>query len=88
MLQLNIGDRVRHKTTGIKGKVIGYGYRQISDGYYLTTVKVELPSHESLEPIAEDLFCRWEIWHEDKILVYSLPDSTSSSKLAIKSLHI
>lgn len=73
MLQLNLGDKVSHKTTGLKGKVVGYGYRKVSEGYYLTTIKVELRSHESIKPIAEDLFERWKIWQGRRILACSLP---------------
>lgn len=54
----NIGNRVRHKTTGITGEVIGYGYRKVSDSYYLTTLKVKLGAYSPIAPIAEDLFDR------------------------------
>ncbi len=56
---IEIGDRVQHKTTGITGKVISYGYRQVTDSYYLTTLKVELLSYSPIRPIAEDLFEKW-----------------------------
>lgn len=79
MLQLNLGDKVCHRATGLKGKIIGYGYRRISEGYYLTTVKVELRSHGSIKPIAEDLFDRWKIWHDKRILACSLPYFTNPS---------
>ena len=55
MLQSNLGDRVCHKTTNLTGKIIGYGYRQIGEGYFSTTVKVELNSPEAIRPVAEDL---------------------------------
>ena len=31
-----VGDLVRHKTTGITGKVIGFGHRRISDRFFFT----------------------------------------------------
>ncbi|MCC0178191.1 hypothetical protein I4641_14505 [Waterburya agarophytonicola K14] len=67
-----IGDRVQHQTTGITGKVIGYGYRQVNDRYYKTTIKVELLSYFPIKPIAEDLADRW-IRQDAKILTLSLP---------------
>lgn len=73
MIMLNVGDRVRHKTTGMIGNIIGYGYQKISDSYYLTTVKVELSSYESIQSIAEDLFDRWQIWQDTRVLACTLP---------------
>ena len=80
MDMLTIGDRVRHKSTGITGMIIGYGYRKISESYYLTTLKVELPSYSysPIKPMAEDLFDRWQIWHERRILACSLPFPANS----------
>jgi hypothetical protein len=72
-----IGDRVQHETTGITGKVIGYGYRKVTESYYLTTLKVELISYSSIQPIVEDLFERWQVWQERQILVCSLPQGTN-----------
>ena len=68
-----VGNRVRHKATGITGKVIGYGYRKISDSYYLTTLKVELGSSSPISPTAEDLFDRWQIWQDKRIPACTLP---------------
>lgn len=80
MIMLTIGDRVRHKSSGLTGTIIGYGYQKISESYYLTTLKVQLPtysySYSPIEPIAEDLFDRWQIWHE-RILACSLPHPTN-----------
>jgi hypothetical protein len=70
---MKIGDCVRHKTTGMIGNIIDYGDRKISDSYYLTTLKVEIPSFDSIDPIAEDLCDLWQIWQK-KILVRSLSD--------------
>ena len=50
-----VEDLVRHKMTGITGKVIGYGHRQVSDTLFLPTLKVELQSYSS-SPIQPD--CR------------------------------
>ena len=70
-----IGDLVRHKTTGMTGKVIGYGHRQVSDSYYLTTLKVELGVDRSIpiQPVAEDLLSRWQAKGEKRILACTLP---------------
>lgn len=87
MLQLNLGDKVRHKTTGLKGKVIGYGYRKVSEGYYLTTIKVELRSQGTIKPIAEDLFDRWKPWRDRRILACTLPYPSISFRKARKVLH-
>lgn len=48
---------------------------KISDTYYLTTLKEEIPSFDSIDPIAEDLSDRWQIWQK-KILVCTLPYPT------------
>lgn len=63
-----------------KDKIIGYGSRKIGEGYYLTTVKVELRSHGAIKPIAEDLFDRWKIWQDRRILACSLPYPANLSK--------
>ena len=81
-----IGDKVRHKMTGIKGKVIGYGNRETSAGRYITTLKVELRSQGSMTPVAEDLCDRWKIWYDRK-LACSLPFPPKLSKQAIKALQ-
>ena len=71
---IEIGDIVRHKTTGITGKVIAYGYRKVSDSYYLTTLKVELGAYSPIAPIAEDLFNRWQMQNRrERILACTLP---------------
>jgi hypothetical protein len=73
---LKVGDLVQHKTTGMTGNVIGYGYRKISDSYYLTTLKVELCSYSSISsivPIAEDLLDRWKTRQDRQILACTLP---------------
>ena len=72
---IEIGDIVRHKSTGITGKVIGYGYRRVSDSYYLTTLKVELGAYSPIAPIAEDLFDRWQTLQNsrEQILACTLP---------------
>ena len=72
---IKIGDRVRHKTTGINGKVIGYGYRKVSDSYYLTTLKVEIGAYSPITPVAEDLFNRWQTLQDrrERILACTLP---------------
>jgi hypothetical protein len=72
-----IGDRVQHETTGITGKVIGYGYRKVTESYYLTTLKVELFSYNSIRPIVEDLFERWQVWQDKQISACSLPQSSN-----------
>lgn len=68
-----IGTCVRHKATGITGKVIGYGNRKVNDNYYLTTLKVELKPSSWIAPTAEDLFDRWQIWHDRRIRACTLP---------------
>ena len=68
-----IGDTVRHKTTGLTGKVIGYGKRQISDSYYSTTLIVELRSDTPIVPIAEDVLEKWKICRDKRILACTLP---------------
>lgn len=72
---IEIGDTVRHKTTSITGQVIGYGYRKVTDSYYLTTLKVELRGDRSLsiQIVAEDLFEKWEIKRDRRILACTLP---------------
>ncbi|MEY2833073.1 MAG: hypothetical protein RLZZ574_2332 [Cyanobacteriota bacterium] len=74
-----IGDRVKHETTGITGKVIGYGYRKVTESYYLTTLKVELLSYSSIRPIVEDLFERWQDWQDKQILACALPQGSNRS---------
>ena len=77
MIKHEIGDIVRHKTTRITGKVIGYGYRKVTDSYYLTTLKVELREYNSIpiQPVAEDLFDRWQTLkgRRERILACTLP---------------
>ena len=68
-----IGDRVRHKTTGFTGKVIGYGERRVSDSYYATTLKVELRSDTSIAPTAEDIVEKWKLCQEKRVLACTLP---------------
>ena len=51
-----VGDLVQHKTSGITGKIIGYGSRKKRDRYELTTFKVELRSYSPIPLIAENLF--------------------------------
>ncbi len=68
-----VGDIVRHKTTGLTGKVIGYGYHKVNLSYYLTTLKVELRSSSPIRPIAEDLLEKWQVWHNRRILACTLP---------------
>ncbi|WP_319419703.1 hypothetical protein [Pleurocapsa sp. FMAR1] len=77
-----IGDLVQHKTTGKIGKIVGYGCR-VGDDYNLTTLKVELRSYSScpIQPIAEDLFDRWQALpdRQIKILACTLPRFSKSS---------
>lgn len=70
-----IGDLVRHKTTGMTGKVIGYGHRLVSDRYYSTTLKVELKidSSSPIQPLAEDLMKKWKLKQDRQILACTLP---------------
>ena len=77
LIMLKVGDRVQHKTTGITGTIIGYGYRKINDSYYLTTLKVELISYLPISPIAEDLFDRWQIWQERTVSNFSIARSSN-----------
>ena len=65
-----VGDLVRH-TTGITGKVIGYGER-ISDRYHSTTLRVELRSDTAIVPIAEDVVEKW-MCRDKRILACTLP---------------
>lgn len=59
----NIGDRVQHKQNGKVGKVVGYGY-QIVDGYYLTTIQVQVCNQVGIKPVIEDLFNKWMLCQE------------------------
>ncbi len=72
---IEIGDIVQHRATSLKGKVIGYGYRQVADSCYLTTLKVELRSYSScpIQPIAEDLFDQWQVDRRIQTLACTLP---------------
>ncbi len=81
LIIFKVGDRVQHKTTGITGTIIGYGYRKINDSYYLTTLKVELMSYLPISPIAEDLFDKWQVWQKRKILAFS-PTRSSNRYLS------
>ena len=67
------GDLVRPKTTGMTGKVIGYGYSQVRYSYYLTTLKVELESYSPTAPTAGDLCDQWQICQDRCIRAFSLP---------------
>ena len=67
------GDLVRHRATGITGKVIGYGQRQVTDSYYSTTLKVELQSYDPIRPIAEDVVEKWKMRRDKRILACTLP---------------
>ena len=67
------GNIVRHKATGITGKVIGYGKRQISDRYYATTLKVELQSDIPIGHMAEDVVEKWKMCRGKRILACTLP---------------
>ncbi|MEM8830035.1 MAG: hypothetical protein AAGE96_11860 [Cyanobacteria bacterium P01_G01_bin.19] len=87
MLQFKIGDKVRHKATDIKGKVIGYGCRETEAGDRLTTLQVELPSQGSIKPVAEDLCDRWKPWGNRRILACTLPYPPISFRKARKVLH-
>ena len=49
---IEINSYVRHKQTGKKGKVFGYGYK-IVEGTYWTTLKVELLEEESLRDLVK-----------------------------------
>lgn len=64
----SLGDKVQHKTTGIRGKVVGYGDRYDSNGNYQITLKVELRFYSPIRPVAEDLLNRWQIWNERKLV--------------------
>ena len=68
-----VGDIVRHKATGITGKVIGYGKRETSDRYYTTTLKVELRSYDPIRPMAEDVVEKWKMCRSKRILACTLP---------------
>ena len=67
------GDLVQHRATGITGKVIGYGQRQITDRCYSTTLKVELQSYDPIRPIAEDVVEKWKMRRDKRILACTLP---------------
>ena len=67
------GDRVRHKATGLTGKVIGYGKREVADSFYSTTLKVELQSYDPIKPIAEDVVEKWKMCRGKRILACTLP---------------
>ena len=67
------GDYVRHQATGFTGKVIGYGKRQVTDGYYSTTLKVELQSYDTIKPMAEDVVEKWKMRRDRRILACTLP---------------
>lgn len=64
----SLGDKVQHKITGIRGKVIGYGDRYDPNGNYQITLKVELRSYSPIRPVAEDLLNRWQTWNERKLV--------------------
>ena len=68
-----VGDLVRHRTTSITGKVIGYGQRQVSNSYYTTTLKVELQSYDPIRPMAEDVVEKWKMCRGKRILACTLP---------------
>ena len=69
---IKIGDRVRHKTTGLTGKVIGYGEREVKDSYCSTTLKVELQSDTPITPIAEDIVEKW-MCQNKRVIACTLP---------------
>jgi hypothetical protein len=71
MSVLKIGDTVKHQKTGNIGKIIDYGYQKITDSYYLTTLRVELFTYDSITPIAEDLFEQWQVWQGDRYARFS-----------------
>lgn len=81
-----IDNKVRHKTTGIKGKVIGYGDCETSAGHYITTLQVELRSQGSIKHIAEELCAHSKIWHDRK-LACSLPFPPKLSRQVTTALH-
>ena len=68
-----VGDIVRHKATGITGKVIGYGKREVTDSYHTTTLKVELRSNTPIKQIAEDIVKKWKMCQDKRILACTLP---------------
>jgi hypothetical protein len=57
---LNIGDFVRHITTGEIGQVFGYGH-QIVNGVYLTTITVRVASKSAINSVnfVEDVLSDW-----------------------------
>ena len=68
-----VGDIVRHKATGITGKVIGHGKREVRDRYCTITLKVELRSYDPIRPIAEDVIEKWKMCRGKRILACTLP---------------
>ena len=68
-----VGDTVRHKATGLTGKVIGYGKRHASDRHYQPTLKVELQSYDPIKPMAEDVAEKWKICRNKRVLACTLP---------------
>jgi hypothetical protein len=59
----SIGDRVQHKQNGKVGKVIGYGFEMV-DGYYLTTLEVQVGDRVGIKSAIEDLFNKWSLCQE------------------------
>jgi hypothetical protein len=70
----NIGDRVQHKHNGKVGKVIGYSFEMVN-GYYLTTLEVQIVDRFGIKSAIEDLFNKWILWQESS--------DFSSSKLLL-----
>ena len=68
-----VGDLVRHKATGITGRVIGYGKREVTNSYYSNTLKVELHSSDFIKPMAEDVVEKWAMRRGKRILACTLP---------------
>ena len=68
-----VDDIVRHKATGLTGKVIGYGKREVTDRHYSTTLKVELQSYDTIKPMAEDVLEKWKMCRDKRILACTLP---------------
>ena len=64
----SLGDKVQHKTTGIKGKVIGYGDRLNTNGNYQIALRVELRSYSPIRLVAEDSLDKWQIWNARKLV--------------------
>jgi hypothetical protein len=59
----NTGDRVQHDQNGQVSKVIGYGF-EIVDGYYLTTLKVQVGDRVGIKSAIKDLFNKWSLCQE------------------------